>query len=44
MLNTEQDNALIWELPLRIFHWSLVLAISWSWFSVEILEEVQQHF
>jgi len=34
----------IWDLPLRIFHWSLVLLVTYAWISVEILENLDHHF
>lgn len=34
----------VWDLPLRIFHWSLVIAIFYAWFSIEILENMEHHF
>lgn len=38
------ETVIIWDFPTRLFHWMLVLSISWSWISVEILEDLQQHF
>lgn len=35
---------LIWDLPTRLFHWCLVLAIFYSWLSIEVLENMQHHF
>lgn len=34
----------IWDIPTRLFHWGLVLGIAYSWYSVEIMEDMQQHF
>jgi cytochrome b len=34
----------VWDLPVRLFHWSLVLAIVYAWYAVEILEDLEQHF
>ncbi len=34
----------VWDMPTRLFHWSLVIATFYSWFSVKILEDIQQHF
>lgn len=34
MLNTDQKK-LIWDLPLRLFHWLLVLSILGSWYTSE---------
>jgi cytochrome b len=35
---------LIWDLPTRLFHWCLVLAVFYSWLSIEVLENMQHHF
>lgn len=34
----------VWDLPTRLFHWCLCVAVFYSWFSIEILEDMQQHF
>lgn len=34
----------VWDLPTRLFHWCLVSAVFYSWFSIEILEDIEQHF
>lgn len=38
------ETVFIWDFPTRLFHWMLVLSISWSWISIEILEDLEQHF
>ncbi len=35
---------LIWDLPVRLFHWSLLCSIAYGWFAVEILEDMDHHF
>jgi cytochrome b len=35
---------MIWDLPLRVFHWAMVASVCWSWVSIELLEDMQQHF
>lgn len=35
---------MIWDLPTRLFHWLLVIAIGYAWFAVDILEDMEQHF
>lgn len=35
---------LIWDLPTRLFHWCLVVAVFYSWLSIEVLENMQHHF
>jgi len=35
---------LVWDIPIRVFHWALVVCIVFAWFSVEILEDMEQHF
>ena len=45
MNNSDQRKRIkVWDLPLRIFHWALVLAIFYAWFSIEILENMEHHF
>ncbi len=34
----------VWDLPTRLFHWGLVISVLYSWFSVTVLEDMQQHF
>ena len=43
MSATAGDRKLIWDLPLRLFHWSLVVLIPYSWYSVEIAEDMDRH-
>ena len=38
------NTVTVWDLPTRLFHWALLSAVVYSWFSVEILEDMQQHF
>lgn len=38
------NKLLIWDLPIRLFHCLLVISITYSWFSIEILEDLEQHF
>ncbi|MEH6518039.1 MAG: cytochrome b/b6 domain-containing protein [Halioglobus sp.] len=33
----------IWDIPTRLFHWALVAAIGYSWFAIEIKEDLEQH-
>ena len=35
---------LVWDLPIRIFHWLTVALIIFSWYSVEIMEDLDKHF
>ena len=37
-------QVLIWDLPTRICHWLLAISITYSWYSVEIAEDLEQHF
>lgn len=39
-----QHKILIWDIPIRLFHWLLVAAIAYSWYAMEILEDLNQHF
>ena len=34
----------VWDLPTRLFHWCLSIAVFYSWLSIEILENMQHHF
>ncbi len=40
----ENNSILIWDLPLRLFHWTLVASIAWSWIAIEFFDNLQQHF
>jgi len=35
---------MVWDLPTRLFHWCLVCAVFYSWFSIDVLENMQHHF
>jgi cytochrome b len=39
-----QHKILIWDIPVRLFHWMLVIAIAYSWYAIEIMEDLEQHF
>lgn len=39
-----QHKIFIWDIPIRLFHWLLVSTIAYSWYSMEILEDLNQHF
>jgi cytochrome b len=44
-MRSEVDNVLVWDLPLRVFHWLLVLLVVVSWVSVSIGGNAMQiHF
>ena len=34
----------VWDVPLRIFHWGLVLAVFGAWLTAEVLEDMTLHF
>ncbi|MFT6286125.1 MAG: cytochrome b [Alcanivorax sp.] len=34
---------MIWDIPTRLFHWALVAAIGYSWYAIEIKEDLEQH-
>jgi cytochrome b len=38
------QRKLVWDIPTRLAHWLMVILIIYSWFAVEILEDMQQHF
>ena len=37
-------KTLIWDLPLRLFHWALAVLVVMAWVSVEIMEDLDLHF
>ncbi len=40
----EKKSYLIWDLPTRLFHWLLVALVIFSWYSMEIEENLDWHF
>jgi cytochrome b len=38
------EKIVVWDLPTRICHWSLVVSIGYSWYCVEIAQDMEQHF
>lgn len=41
---SNEKPSLVWDLPLRIFHWSIVILLVFSWYSVEVMEDLDKHF
>lgn len=41
---TNKQSYLIWDLPIRIFHWAITILIGFSWYCVEIAEDMDKHF
>jgi cytochrome b len=39
-----KSNYLVWDLPIRVFHWSIVILICFSWYCIEIAEDLDKHF
>ena len=37
------NKKLIWDLPVRVCHWLLVILIAWSWYAVEINNDLETH-
>ena len=37
------NKQLIWDLPVRLIHWLLVILIAWSWYAVEINDDLETH-
>ncbi len=35
---------LVWDLPTRLFHWLIVILVFFSWYSVEVMEDLDKHF
>ena len=40
---TAHDKKLIWDVPVRICHWLLVILIPWSWYAVEVNDDLDTH-
>ncbi len=38
------SKILVWDIPTRLCHWLLVASLFYAWFSVDILEDMEQHF
>lgn len=41
---SSEKPSLVWDLPVRLFHWVIVLLIVFSWYSVEVMEDLDKHF
>ncbi|NKB37703.1 MAG: cytochrome B [Gammaproteobacteria bacterium] len=41
---SEKKSYLIWDIPTRLFHWLLVCLVVFSWYSIEIEENLDWHF
>lgn len=39
----QAKKTLVWDLPVRLFHWLLVILIGFSWYSVEITGDLDNH-
>lgn len=39
-----EKKKLIWDIPTRLFHWGIVIALIYSWYSMEIEENLDRHF
>jgi cytochrome b len=42
--DAQKNSKLIWDLPLRIFHWLLAGLVCFSWYCVEISGDMDMHF
>ncbi|MFK7954723.1 MAG: cytochrome b/b6 domain-containing protein [Lysobacterales bacterium] len=38
------NKKLIWDIPTRLFHWAIVITLGYSWYSMEIANDLEQHF
>lgn len=38
------SRKLIWDIPTRLFHWAIVITLCYSWYSMEIEENLDRHF
>lgn len=43
-MTQQQKRGLVWDLPIRLFHWLLVVGITYCWASIELFENLQHHF
>ena len=40
--STPPANVLVWDLPLRVFHWLLAVAVPVAWFSANVYDSVHE--
>ncbi|MCP5366200.1 MAG: cytochrome b/b6 domain-containing protein [Hyphomicrobiales bacterium] len=38
-MNENRDTVRVWDLPTRLFHWSLVAAVAAAWITAEVLDD-----
>lgn len=43
-MSQNKPSLLVWDLPLRLFHWGLVISIFGAWLTAEVLEDMTLHF
>lgn len=43
-MNSTHQSIKVWDLPVRLFHWSLVICFAVSWASVDLFDAMQLHF
>ncbi|MDR3391807.1 MAG: cytochrome b/b6 domain-containing protein [Sulfuriferula sp.] len=43
-MNSTNQSIKIWDLPTRLFHWSLVICFAVSWASADLFDAMQVHF
>lgn len=41
---TKNQSSLVWDLPLRLFHWLLVISVFGAWLTAEVLQDMTLHF
>jgi cytochrome b len=39
-----ENKKLIWDIPTRLFHWAIVITLCYSWYSMEIENDLDHHF
>lgn len=40
----QNNKKLIWDVPTRLFHWGIVITLCYSWYSMDILGNLDHHF
>lgn len=38
------NKKLIWDIPTRLFHWGIVITLCYSWYAIDIKNDLDHHF